>query len=156
MTHSVFGYPLKLTEAWEDGSVYTFFLKTDGAKAGGAGGAPVLLGTPGGAQFRPNLVIVREAQGERDLERFAEEQRQNIQTRLPSARLVKEGKGKIAGMDAREREYQITIERGLPTLLQWHALLVRDGYCYHFCGTSTRERFEKDKKEFRALADSWK
>lgn len=164
MAQTLFEHPLELGDAWENASTYTFFLKTGDEKGAAAApappvGAPLFLhGTPapGGTTFRPNLVVTREAQGDRDLARYAEEQRQAMQNKLPAARLAKESKGKLAGCEAIEREYAIALDRPYPALSQWHASLLRDGHFYTFCGTSTKERFERDRKAFRALVESWK
>lgn len=155
---TLFEHPWNVTDAWENASVYTLYLKTGEVKKAAARAAPASLHTAAGgaAAFAPNLVVTRDPQGDRDLERFVEEGRKAMATKLPPAKLLRESKTTLAGLPAHEREYQITLDAPAPVLVQWHAATLRDGWFYGFCGTSTKDRFEKDKKEFRALVDSWR
>lgn len=168
MPATAFGRPLHLDDRWEDGSIYTFYLRTDGptpafsppqASSAASQGAPVVRGAPihGAVEpFRSNLVLVRSPQGGRDLDRIVQEHRQAVAGGMPGARLVREGRTTVAGLAAHELEYQVTLDPPLPPLQQWQALFVRDGQAYQLCATSPRERFAKERPHFRALVDSWR
>jgi hypothetical protein len=160
MAMTLFGQPLKASPAWEDGTTYTFFLRTDGVeRGGGAAARPALLhGMPAttGASFRPNLVVSRDGRAGRAFDRYIEDQKQSLRTRLPGSKVTREGSVKVAGLEAREVELHVALDHPLPACVQWHAWLAREDFFYHFCGTSTKDRFPADQKEFKALADSWR
>lgn len=141
---TVFGYPVALPPECEEASTYTFFLDR--------GEAPQRGRPPG---LRSSLVVARVAQDGRPLDRFMDEQRQVMTQKLPSAKLVREGKTKLGQAPAHEREYHFLADSPLPSMVQWHVCCAREGWFYLFCATSPRERFERDRKAFRAILDSW-
>ena len=163
MAQTLFGRPIDIPESWEDGSVYTYFLNSEdpaGTPAGSAPptGGPVTLhaaSTGTGKTFRANLVVTRQRWSAGDLDRYVQEDRATLQKKIPGAKLLSETRTELAGTDAREQDAQITLGPKLPTLCQWHAWLLRDGFGYHLCGTTSRERFGADKARFREVIGSW-
>jgi hypothetical protein len=129
MSITLFERPVEAAPAWEDGTTYTLFLKVEEAKGGPAPASLRVMPAGAGGGFRPNLVVTRDAQGGRDLAKYAEEQRQAIAARLPAAKLLREGSAKIGPLAAHEQEYQVTLDHPLPAVAQWHASVVRDGFC---------------------------
>lgn len=156
--HTLFGRPIELGPGLSDESTYTFTLEAETAAAAApSGAAPVRLKGKGAvAAFQPNLTVVRVRQEGRTLERFADEQRAAMAARLPEAKLAREGKTRIAGHAALEREYAFPADGPLPGIAQWHAALLRDGWFYLFCASAPRERFERDRERFKAVVESWK
>jgi hypothetical protein len=122
---------------------YAFYLKTDGAAAGADA-------------FRPNLVVTSEPLAGRSLDRFADDRRGAIRTRFPSASPVRDARATLAGADARETEYRVALDHPLPQLSQWHAWIACGGAGYHFCGTTSRDRYPRDMPAFRAIVDSFR
>jgi hypothetical protein len=154
-TQTLFGHPIALGETCFEQSA-TFYLSDD--DGGGAALAPILRVLPGrGAPaFHANLVVTREPLGERDLASFADERRRTIAEKLAVAKPTRGGKTSVAGLPAFEQEYAITLDPPLPALGQWHLFTVRDGFAVHACGTARKDRYEKQKGQFRTLLQSWK
>jgi hypothetical protein len=157
MSQTVFGYPVELTEDWDDRSVYTFVLKGgNGAQSPVAAGGPMAMhGGSGGQDFRSNVVVIREAKGDRDLAGYVQEQKQKLTEKLSAAKLVNESATNVGGHPAHEQEYHISLDRPLPSLVQWHVSVDRDGCFYHFCCSSTQNEFQGTKAQFESLINSW-
>ena len=155
MPHAMFGYPLALDDVWEDGSVHTYYLREGGE---GSAQPPVglsLAAQSQGDSFIPNVVVIREPKKDRTLEQVVEAHQRTLQREAPAAVQVSAGTSAIAGLTALEREIRVTLDRPLPALVQLHAFVERDGYIYHFCCTSTQQRYPQDKIRFRSLMGAW-
>ncbi|MFC1706194.1 DcrB-related protein [Planctomycetota bacterium] len=158
MTQTMFGYPLDLAEGWEDRSVYTYYLK--GTEEPTQSAMPVGVSLAASAQkpgttFQSNVVVVREPDKGRDLGNVVDEQRRTLQEKVPTATMMRSGDASLAGQPAREQEYRINLDHPLPTLIQLHVSVAREGYFYHFCCTSTQQRYDGDKEKFRAFMTAW-
>jgi hypothetical protein len=154
-TQTLFGHPITLTAACREQNV-TYYLDDEDGDAGSM--APFLRTLPGrpAQAFHANLVVTREPLRERDLAAFAEERKRAIAEKLKVARPIRGGRTSVAGLEACEQEYLISLDPPLPALGQWHLFTVRDGFAVHACGTARKDRYEKQKGVFRALLQSWK
>jgi hypothetical protein len=141
---TLFGYPIALPAGCEEASTYTYFL--DGAEPA-ARGRPALL--------RSSLVVVRAPQEGRKLEHFMDEQRLAMAQKLPTARLAREGRASIGPSTGWEREYHFLADSPLPGVVQWHLTCLRDGFFFLFCVTCPKDRFDRDRRSFKAVIDSW-
>lgn len=162
---AIFGYPLTIPAGFEDRSVYLFYLQADGpAKKGGAADAATLaMGSlrPGagtaasGADFHPNVCVTRE-KTDRSLTHFVAEQRKLLSERAPKLAVVKEGPAKVAGQPAHQAELQAALDEPRLQLVQWQVVTLRDGYAVCFFCTTTRARWDADRKKFEEFVAGWK
>jgi hypothetical protein len=138
---TMFGYKLELPSTFVDRSTYTFRLQQPEGRADDG--------------FRSNVVVVRDPKRDRSLDEFVKGIEDDLSEKMPNAAVVKDATGAVAGCDAQERFYRIDLEAPMPTILQRHVFLERDGWFYHMCCSSTQQRFQDDEAQFQSFIDAW-
>jgi len=165
---TLFGFPHAVPEAFEESSVYIFYLRD-----GGPGAAapppevPLALAHQLGIQakaeagtgrggFRPNIVVTRRAT-QAPLATYVEEQRRYLLSQQePRATLLQDAPCTVAGFPG----HAMTLALASPALgldlQQWIVLTLRDGFAYAFFGTTTRSRYDTDQPHFRGFVSGWR
>ena len=160
---AVFGYPVASDGLWEERSVYTFAL-LDPTESDTGSPAPPPIGMLGlqsqgaaapGSGFRANVVVIRERSKDRSLEEYATEQRAKLDRKLPTAVRTFEGDTTVGALAARRVGFRVVLDHPLPSLMQYHVSVLRDGYAYHFCFTDKQKTYEDHVPAFHAFLASW-